>query len=171
MGGISIFFLVFAMGIGIDLSRLYAAKHKAQSLADIASMASAIQVQDSGIPIGQGADGFADGIMYSTEEIGYVSQSYNDFNFMVNYDALDQEVKATVFADIDTFMLSLFGINSLSTEAYSETRFNYYEKLRPASILFILDVSGSMWFNDLPNGRITNRSVLRSATSSTLSSA
>lgn len=150
LAAISLLALVMAVGSGIDATRHVHAKEKSQSIADSIALAAAVYVDLNGAPPGEDDIGFRHNQTYSASELGYELYGATNATFKVLYDDENKEVEVIFNGDIPTTFMRVANIEDMAfaastTAKYRETEFN-----DPASVMFVLDNSGSMWFDDKP---------------------
>jgi Flp pilus assembly protein TadG len=149
--------LMSAVGLSVDGQRFYAHSAKSQSVADAAGLAAAIHASSNGgmVPT-QGATGvFIEGQTYSAKDLGFTFTRGENITFTVDYDEQNKEVNVTTTGTIVPVMLQLIGKEEITTINSSITKYEEPGDPQPASVLFVLDNSGSMWFDDKPLNAIT----------------
>ncbi len=152
MAATTVLGLISAIGLSVDGQRVYTHNAKTQSVADAAGLAAAIHASSNGgmVPT-EGATGvFVEGQTYNAEELGFELTTGETITFKVDYDESAREVTVTTTGTVTPLMLQLIGKNEITTSASSTVKFQEPDDLKPASVLFVLDESGSMWFDDLP---------------------
>lgn len=153
--GLSFMFLMLAVGVGYDYSQLTHAHSKSQSVADQTALQAAIYVKNNGGPPPSSADGPVHNQTYKASELGhqyngFVKDGADGVNVKVTYDALNKEATAHVTGKTVPAFLQIFNYENLHFNVSSTV--NYEEKApqNPASIMLVLDNSGSMYFDDKP---------------------
>jgi len=152
MAATTVLGLLSAVGLSVDGQRFYSHSAKAQSVADAAGLAAAIQVGSNNgtIPTQTKTGIFIEGHVYSATEIGFELDGGENITFGVEYDDVEREVTVTTWGEVTPLMLQLIGKESISTVNSSTVKFSEPGTLNPASVLFVLDNSGSMLFDDRP---------------------
>lgn len=152
MAATTILGLMSAVGLSVDGQRIYSHSAKAQSVADAAGLAAAIHATSNGgiAPTAAAPGVFVEGQTYSAEELGFTLSTGETITFTVDYDQSVREVTVTTESTITPIMLQLIGKEEISSSNSSTVKYQEPEDLKPASILFVLDESGSMWFDDIP---------------------
>ena len=177
-GNMAVIFAVSAvaavgiMGAAMDYSTLSNAANKGQAISDQAALAAAVYVSQNGsAPTNdnEGTDeapasdrGYLDKSQktYTAAELGY---DFNNFveggaeNVKVEfeYDARNGEVTATVSGKTKPTFVQLLGRHDLEFSSVSTAKYDDYDVYDPASIVLVLDNSGSMAFDDKPVVRKT----------------
>lgn len=152
MAATTVLGLISAVGLSVDGQRVYSHAAKTQSVADAAGLSAAIHASSNGgmIP-NTGASGvFIEGQTYSATELGFELGTGENITFMVEYNETDREVTVTTEGTITPLMLQLIGKSEITTSSSSTVKFDEPGALNPASVLFVLDNSGSMLFDDIP---------------------
>lgn len=144
--------LISAVGLSVDGQRVYTHSAKTQSVADAAGLAAAIHASsnDGMVPTTGAAGVFIEGQTYSATELGFELGTGESITFEVDYDEIAREVTVTTTGTVTPLMLQLIGKSEITTSASSTVKFQEPDNLKPASVLFVLDESGSMWFDDIP---------------------
>lgn len=143
--------VIGAAGMAIDGQRFYQHAEKAQSVADAASLTAAIYATNNhGSPENAGAGVFLDGVTYSATELGFELGGGETIDFMVEYNDADREVTVTTTGSVTPIMLQLVGKEAITTRNSSTAKFTETDVINPASVMFVLDNSGSMLFDDKP---------------------
>ena len=154
MWGVSLIVMVGAVGMGVDYAVATSSFAKAQTLADTTALAAAINVRDNGgeIPTNQSEGLFGD---YTAAQLGYkfsnsVINGAAGVSVNVSYDAVKREAHVTLNGATRPFFMQAFGYNDFKFDGASVVKFEEKEPLEPASIVLVLDNSGSMAFDDKP---------------------
>ncbi len=171
-GNIAISFAVGAiammgcMGAAMDFSTLSNAKSRSQSIADQTVLAAAIFVKTNGrepnppVPVAEGEtpneeEGYLDSSyrVYTAEDLGYEFKGWVDggasnVNVEVIYDGTAKEARVKVTGNTMPTFLQVFGHHNLEFEAEATAKYEEYDFYDPASIIMVLDNSGSMAFDD-----------------------
>lgn len=145
--------IIGAMGAALDFAMLTSADSRSQTIADTTALTAAIYVKNfEELPSNR-----KDGLIgeYTAKELGYdyrnwVIDGAEGVTVNVTYDNVKREATATVQGYTNPTLMQILGFNELKFHA--QTVVKYYEKdiQDPASVVLILDNSGSMAFNDLP---------------------
>ena len=173
-GNIALTFAVSAvavigcMGAAMDFSTLSSADARSQAIADHTALAAAVFVKTNGrepnppIPVGQGEtpnpeEGYLDSSYrtYTAAELGYdfkgwVDGGADNVEIIVDYDGIRKEAKVTVKGrTVPTFM-QILGTQNMEFEATAVAKYEDFEFYDPASVVMVLDNSGSMFWDDRP---------------------
>lgn len=173
-GNIALTFAVSAvavigcMGAAMDFSTLSNADARSQAIADQTALAAAVFVKTNGrepnppTPVGAGEtpepeEGYLDSSYrtYKASELGYNFKGWVDggaenVDVIVDYDGILREAKVTVRGKtIPTFM-QIFGHQNMDFEATAVAKYADYDLYDPASVVLVLDNSGSMGWDDKP---------------------
>ncbi len=148
--GLCFLVMMFFIGTVMDISRQMSASHKAQNIADSIALAAAVYVSTYGEPPADATLGFPDNHEYTAAELGYDFPGSDDMSFKVVYDDANKEARVITTGNVDTMFMQIFNHNTLDFASTSTAKFAELEDLHPASIVFVLDNSGSMWFDDIP---------------------
>jgi len=151
--GLMFMTLLLAVGVGYDYSQLTHAYSKSQSVADQMALQAAVYVKNNGAPPTSSQDGLVDGHTYTAEELGhqynaFVRDGASGVTIRVEYDEENKEATAFVQGKTVPAFLQVFNYGDLTFHANSVAN---YEQLAPqdaASIVLVLDNSGSMAFDD-----------------------
>lgn len=173
-GNIALTFAVSAvavigcMGAAMDFSTLSNAKARSQSIADHTALSAAIFVKTNGRepippqPVGEGEtqdpeEGYLDSSYktYTADELGYEFKGWVDggaenVDVTVDYDGINKEAVVTVSGQTVPTFMQILGTQNMSFSATATAKYEDFEFYDPASILMILDNSGSMAFDDKP---------------------
>jgi len=154
--------MIGAMGAALDFAMLSSADKRSQTIADTTALAAAIYVKNYGaVPTNRN-----DGLLgeYTAEELGYdyrnwVINAATGVTVNVEYDNVNRQATATVSGKTKPTLMHVFGYDQLDFKA--TTVVNYYEQelLDPASIVMVLDNSGSMHWDDQPLDEDGNRPI------------
>jgi len=168
MFGVSATVIIGCMGAAMDFSTLSNAEARSQSIADQTALTAAIFVKTNGReptpppPVGEGEtpepeEGYLDDDYrtYTAAELGHefkgwVEGGAENVTVTVNYDGTAKEATVTVKGKTVPTFMQIFGKNSLGFESTAVAKYEDYEFYDPASVLMVLDNSGSMAFDDKP---------------------
>ena len=145
--------LLAGMGAALDYALLSASAARAQSVADTTALAAAIHVRNNGIVPTSKAEGlFGD---YTAKELGYNFKNWvidggQGVNINVSYDEVTKEAIVTASGRTRPLLMQLFGHTQLDFSNDTVVKFEEKEPLDPASVVLVLDNSGSMEFDDKP---------------------
>lgn len=143
--------LFAGMGAAMDYSILTSAKSRAQSVADTTALSAAIYVKHNGIiPTNRetGLIGY-----YTAEELGYnfrdwVIDGGQGVTINVGYDEINKEAIVTATGKTRPMLMQIFGHTELDFNSRTVVKFEEKEPLDPASIVLVMDNSGSMAWDD-----------------------
>ncbi|WP_026940596.1 TadE/TadG family type IV pilus assembly protein [Hellea balneolensis] len=145
--------IIGAMGAALDFAMLTSADARSQTIADTTALAAAIYVKNfEELPKSR-----EDGLIgeYTADELGYdyrnwVIDGAEGVSVNIVYDNVKREAKAVVEGYTNPTLMQILGFNELKFRAESVVK--YFEKdiQDPASVVLVLDNSGSMAFDDLP---------------------
>lgn len=160
--------IIGCMGAAMDFSTLSSAEARSQSIADQTALAAAIFVKTNGRepnppqPVADGQtqeqeEGYLDSSYktYTADELGYEFKGWVDggasnVNVTVDYDGVEKEARVKVTGKTVPTFMQIFGHKSLEFVAESTAKYEDFEFYDPASVLLVLDNSGSMSFDDKP---------------------
>lgn len=145
--------IIGAMGAAMDFAMLSSADARSQTIADTTALSAAIYMKNfEQIPQDREKGLIGE---YTADELGYdyrnwVIDGAEGVSVNVSYDNVKREATATVVGYTRPALVQILGFSNLKFKA--ETVVRYYEKepLEPASIVLVMDNSGSMEFNDKP---------------------
>lgn len=157
---LSMAIMLGAMGAAVDIAFLSAAKNRAQSITDTTALAAAIYVRDNEIVPENREDGLIG--LYSADELGYdfrdwVIDGASGVNINVTYDLINREAVVRTTGKTRPWLMQVFGHNELNFDAETVVKFLERDVQDPASIVLVLDNSGSMFFDDNPLDSDGNR--------------
>ena len=151
MAAITMLGLIGGVGLSIDAQRLYAHSDDAQTIADTVGLAAAIHVTNTGeIPTHSAPGIFVAGQTYSARELGYDLNNGEDITLTVEYNADNRTVIVKTKGTVEPILLQVLGKNTIESNNSATVEYTEPDVLNPASILFVLDNSGSMLFDDKP---------------------
>lgn len=170
--------VIGCMGAAMDFSTLSNAKARSQSIADQTALAAAIFVKTNGrepVPpqqVGEGEvpnpeEGYLDSSYktYKASDLGYefkgwVEGGAENVDVSVDYDGVKKEATVTVRGKTVPTFMQILGRQNMVFSAVSTAKYEQLAFYDPASVLMILDNSGSMAFDDKPKVPRLNSSVL-----------
>ena len=150
---VSLTAIIGAAGAAMDFAMLSGADARSQTIADTTALAAAIYVKN----YEQVPEDRTKGLIgkYTAKELGYDYKNWviggsDGVDINVSYDNVNREATVTVSGQTRPTLMQILGFETLDFGAKSVVK--YYEKdiQDPASVLLILDNSGSMEFDDLP---------------------
>ena len=150
---LSVSVMLFALGGAVDMSAMAKAKRKSQSIADTTALAAAIHIRNHGqIPENRhtGLTG-----PYSANELGFDYSNWvvggaDGVDINVLHDDIKRQATVTVMGVVEPMFLKIANVSAINFSAKSIVKYEEIQPLDPASIVLILDNSGSMAFDDLP---------------------
>ena len=154
--------IIGAMGAAMDFAMLSSADARAQTISDTTALAAAIYVKNNEVVPTDREKGLVG--MYSAAELGYSFKNWVIQNgekaptVNVTYDNVAREATVVVEGYTRPTLVQILGFDDLAFKA--ETVVKYYEKdiQDPASVVMVLDNSGSMHFDDIPVDSVTKAS-------------
>ena len=151
--------LISSVGFVVDTQRFYQHADRAQSVADAAGLASALYVannNDMPPTTDESRTGaFIEGETYPAADLGFDLSFGEEISFSVDYDGVNREVTVTTEGTVTPIILQLIGKTKVNSKRTSVTKYADPADANAASVLFVLDNSGSMWFDDLPEDPVT----------------
>ena len=150
MASLTLLGLISGIGLSVDTQRFFQHGEKAQSVADAAGLSAAIFVggNNDQAPTIASNGVFLEGQSYSATELGFDLSFGENISFEVDYDDVNREVTVTTTSSMTPLILQLVGKNTIGTTKTSSVRYADPADANAASVLFVLDNSGSMWFDD-----------------------
>jgi Flp pilus assembly protein TadG len=130
-------FLAF-VGMSVDVGRLMWAKGEMQSIVDSAALAGA-----QSMPIGT-TEAQTYATAYWDSNKADIVQAGNDEKFTVEFPSGNRAIKVTAEADVPTWFLKLFGLDTWHVVATGKAESQVLD------IALVLDISGSMCFTSYP---------------------
>ncbi|MEP3891992.1 MAG: Tad domain-containing protein [Hellea sp.] len=145
--------IIGAMGAAMDFAMLSSADARSQTIADTTALSAAIYMKTfEQIPQDREKGLIGD---YTADELGYdyrnwVIDGADGVSVNIAYDNVKREATATVIGYTQPTLVQILGFGKLKFKA--QTVVKYFEKdiQDPASVVMVLDNSGSMAFDDLP---------------------
>ena len=145
--------IIGAMGAAMDMAMLISADARSQTVADTTALAAAIYMKNyEQLPANRDEGLIGD---YTADELGYEYRNWvvdgaKGVKVNISYDNVKREATALVSGYTNPTLMQILGFSELKFQA--KTVVKYFEKdiQDPASVLLILDNSGSMAFDDLP---------------------
>ena len=151
--GVSALVLLAAMGAALDYSLLTSAKARAQAVADTTALSAAIYVKNNElVPANRDQGLIGD---YTAGELGYkfrdwVIDGSEGVSINVTYDLNKREAIVTANGKTRPLLMQILGYDELDFSSQTVVKFFEKEPLDPASVVLIMDNSGSMEFDDKP---------------------
>ena len=144
--------VIGAMGAAMDFSTRSSAKLHSQGIADQIALAAAIYVKDNDFIPDDPTEGYTEGTHSAAslgfEFKGWVDGGADNVAVDIRYDDTEKEAVVTVSgATIPTFM-QVLGQHDLSFTATSTVSYLEVDEAQPASIIMVMDNSGSMRWDD-----------------------
>lgn len=166
-GNISLIFggifvtLVACVGVGYDMNQLVSTKQKASSIADTTALTAAIFYSTHNRLPGSNSEGFVHGQTYDASAVNYYFEGISNkqaegVTITVTYDLDTKEATSVVEGRTQVAFMQIFGYDKLDFRSEAVAKFSEIHLKDPASIMFVLDNSGSMEFDDLPYGQTRN---------------
>jgi len=158
--GVSALAFLAVMGAALDFTLLSSANARAQSVADTAALSAAIYVRDNGMIPENRNKGLIG--TYNAAELGYNFKNWvidggNGVNINVVYDEANKKAIVTASGSTRPLFMQVFGHEKLDFSSESVVNFEDKQPLDPASVVMVLDNSGSMFFDDTPLDSDGNR--------------
>jgi hypothetical protein len=153
MFGLSATVIIGCMGAAMDFSTLSNAESRSQSIADQTALSAAIFVKNYDRPPQSSDEGVTAGT-HSAENLGYDFKGWVDGgaeNVTVNvvYDDNAKEARVSVTGKTVPTFVQIFGKQKLDFSAESVVSYLDVDEMHSASVVLVLDNSGSMrWDSD-----------------------
>ena len=150
---LSLTVIIGAIGAAMDFAMLSSADSRSQTIADTTALAAAIHMKNfEEIPQDREKGLIGD---YTANELGYdyrnwVIDGADGVSINVSYDNVNREATATVIGYTQPTLVQILGFGRLKFRAQSVVKYEEKDLQDPASVLLIMDNSGSMSFDDLP---------------------
>jgi len=164
--------LIGAMGAAMDYTVLSNAKNRGQAIADQIALSAAVYVKNNGgepVP-GVGTDGQNDADVVIDSRSGYLDRRHKIYNAAelgvdfkgwveggpenvkveLEYDSVNNEVTTRVSGKTVPTFMQILGQQDMSFSAEATAKYEFTQNFDPASVLMILDNSGSMSYDDKP---------------------
>ena len=143
--------ILSGVGLSVDAQRFYSHSNKTQFVADTAGIAAALWATNlDGIPTESGPGHYVEGQKYSAAEFGIGTRIGEEITVSFDYDVVAREVTVITEGSITPLMLQLLGKEAISSSSSATIKFPETNQVNAASVLFVLDNSGSMLFDDIP---------------------
>jgi len=144
--------VIGVMGAAMDFSTLSNAKSRSQSIADAVALNAAVFVKHHERTPENNIEGIMHGV-HSAYDLGYDFKGFVDggaqnVSVDVEYDNVAREVRVSVSGNTVPTFIQLLGEQDLSFSAQSTAKFQELQAYDPASIVMVLDNSGSMAWAD-----------------------
>ena len=167
---VSFIALAGAAGAAMDFTALSNAKLRSQAIADHTALAAAVFVKnnggepvpsvgtedEAGTPL-DASNGYLDRRhrIYSAADLGHefkgwVEGGAENVSVALDYDSVNNEVTTTVSGKTTPTFMQILGKQDMSFSSESTAKYDVTRGFDPASVLMILDNSGSMNFDDKP---------------------
>ena len=152
MFAISAVAVVGCMGAAMDFSTRSNAKLHSQGIADQLALAAAIYVKDNDAPPRNLANGYTEG-EHTAADLGFDYQGFVDggaanVKVVVKYDDTNKEATVTVSGATTPTFMQVLGKHDMGFSATSTVSYLQVDEMQPASIMMVLDNSGSMRWDD-----------------------
>lgn len=153
--------LIACVGSGYDMNQLISTKQKASSIADTAALTAAVYYSEHGEMPQSLNDGLVHNHEYDASALSYAfnglsNKMARNVKIRVAYDETNKEVTSYVSGHTEAAFMQIFGHQNLEFETTATAKFSEVEIGDPATLMFVLDNSGSMEFDDLPYGMSQN---------------
>ena len=157
---VSLSAIIAAMGAAMDFAILSGADQRSQTIADTTALAAAIYVKNyEQTPTNQ-----SEGLIgeYTAKNLGYSYRNYviggaEGVNINVSYDDVNREATVLVSGQTRPMLMQILGYDALDFKAKSVVKYFEKDVQDPASVVLVLDNSGSMYFDDKPLDEDGNR--------------
>lgn len=143
--------IMSVVGFSLDYAALSTADSRGQSIADASALTASIYVKNYGREPNNKQEGLIG--QYTASELGYKYPGWTQggaegVKVTISYDDINQEATATVEGKTVPFFSQVMGKNALNFSKKSVVK--YYDSgfKDPASIVLVLDNSGSMGWDD-----------------------
>ncbi len=151
MMAVSAVAVIATAGAALDYSVVANADSKAQTIADSTALSAAIHVKNFGSAPTSKDEGLYGS--YSASELGYdmsdwVKNGASGVNVSISYDNTAKEATVTVTGKTIPTFAQVMGHDELDFKATSTVKYYDIELKDPASIVLVLDNSGSMGWDD-----------------------
>jgi len=145
--------VVGCMGAAMDFSTRSNAKLHSQSIADQIALSAAIYVKDNSTTPKTIEDGYPAG-EHSAADLGFDYQGFveggsENVKVLVEYDNVDKEAVVTVSGSTVPTFMQVLGKHDMSFSATSTVSYMQVDEMQPATVLMVLDNSGSMAWDHL----------------------
>lgn len=159
MWGISLSAVIFAVGSAYDYSKISTARHISQDAADLLALTASASVRDLGHVPTDNSEGFVHAQKYYLEDFDINLDPYFDLrtnskgrdlqgtrpHFRVYYDTPNPgEVKVRIWGKSKPAFMQLAGVDYMDFSSDSVVTYELLDIKDPASIVLVLDNSGSM---------------------------
>lgn len=152
--GITAPLLLMFVGVAYDTSQITNTKGQAQLMADTIGLNASIFVKNNGGPPTNSNEGYMHNQWYDAAELGlnfgFGTSNDNTTRFKVTYDDVAEKAIVTIESTVEPVFMGAFGRPEIDFTTLSEVRYAKKAHSNPASIFLVLDNSGSMAFDDIP---------------------
>lgn len=157
--------LFLSIGAAVDIGLYQKNVQKAQLVADNAALTAAVFVKNHEREPKNSDEGFVDGVTYSSSAAGVTfsentrgvsGDGVDGVAFNVNYNDAEKEAEVTVSGTYNTIFMGIFGFDQLKFRSIASVKYFEQNLLDPASVLLVLDNSGSMNYADKPGEAVNN---------------
>ncbi len=144
--------IIGCMGAAMDFSTLSNAKSRSQSIADQSALSAAIFVKNNDRPPSSREEGLTAG-HHSAHDLGYEFKGFveggaRNVDVNVVYDDNLKEARVTVSGNTVPTFIQVLGKHDMSFAATTTVSYLEVDETHPASIVMVLDNSGSMRWDD-----------------------
>ena len=145
--------MLMAAGVGVNSLMAFSAHRDAQTIADSVSLAASVYVTQNGTEPTSDDEGYLDEKAYDISEISQGGQSpfLKNSTVLVDYDLPSGEIRTHFEGEVDVIFPNLFGKDKLDIRITAASAYGEKKLRKPASLLFILDNSASMYLDDKPS--------------------
>ena len=141
MFGMTIVPMMIALGMAVDMTNASRTQQKLAGMVDAMALASAKAHSDV-----DNRDAVAQTFLDANLTDGY-GPGLTITNVSVAFDDGAKTVVVSVTADVPTLMMGIAGIDKVTTSVHSKVSYEAHAS-EPVSVALVLDVSGSMGWND-----------------------
>lgn len=146
--GVSAVAVIGCMGAAMDYSTLRSAQARSQSIADQTALNAAIFVKNNDRPPTDIDEGFTEGT-HTAEDLGYTYKGWVDggarnVDINIVYDDNAKEARVTVSGKTIPTFIQVLGKQNLDFSVETVVSYLDVDETHPASIVLVLDNSGSM---------------------------
>lgn len=153
--GAGLLLMMSAIGTGIDLASVSRVTTTAQSAADQVALTSAVFYSSYARTPENRQEGFMNETVYKGGESGFnfpntVLGGNQGVDIIAYYNEKEGQVVVEVEGETKTALMGMFGVETLPFKAVATAQFKQTQIKNPASIILVLDNSGSMSWDDTP---------------------
>lgn len=152
--GITAPLLLMVVGVAFDTNQITNMKGQAQLMADVIGLNASIFVKNNDGPPTNSNEGHMHNKWYDASKLGlsfgHGTANNNTTKFRVIYDDVGEKAIVEVESSVEPVFMSAFGRSEVNFTTLSEVKYAKKAHSNPASIFLVLDNSGSMAFDDIP---------------------